>query len=248
VAHHVNNALTGVIANLEMALRLAPAEGEVVLFLRDSLTFALRAADAVKRIVAYACRRQHVPALEPVSLRCLAEEAAQRLRSRGQSGVRVRLNGASAGWVRGSEALVRAALDAIVDNALEALPGKGTITLTLRDDGARRWLCVSDTGGGLSAEARAHLFEPFYSTKASGHLGLGLALCREMIEAQGGSIRVVSINGQGTAVTLALPALELPDVADRTAPRHDSRQTTRNPHWSGAHLPTAHVSPPTSAT
>ncbi|MEM9701053.1 MAG: ATP-binding protein, partial [Planctomycetota bacterium] len=69
---------------------------------------------------------------------------------------------------------------------------------------------VKDTGAGIPREALPKIFEPFYSTKtlgdeAGGGTGLGLPLCRDVIEAHGGRIRVDSAVGHGTCFTLKFP-------------------------------------------
>jgi signal transduction histidine kinase len=66
---------------------------------------------------------------------------------------------------------------------------------------------VRDTGPGVAPEVIAQLFEPFVTTKASGHLGLGLALCRELVRAQRGGLQVASVAGQGATVTLSFPSI-----------------------------------------
>ena len=69
-------------------------------------------------------------------------------------------------------------------------------------------ITVSDTGPGISPEITARLFEPFVSTKAEG-IGLGLSICRTIVEAYGGHISARSVLGQGTAFDVVLPlALE----------------------------------------
>ena len=64
---------------------------------------------------------------------------------------------------------------------------------------------VSDTGVGMDAEAVARIFEPYFSTKATG-TGLGLTIAKRNIELTGGTIDVTSAKGVGTTVTISLPA------------------------------------------
>jgi len=64
---------------------------------------------------------------------------------------------------------------------------------------------VSDSGPGLEPEARARLFEPFFTTKSSG-LGMGLAICRSIVEAHGGHIEMLRRDPPGTTVRIRLPA------------------------------------------
>ena len=102
----------------------------------------------------------------------------------------------------------------LILNARQAMPDGGLLTFTLRDDeaGDTAELAVRDTGPGIAREALPRIFEPFYSTKAGpaangagGGTGLGLPLCRDVLEAHGGRIRVESALGRGTCFTLKFP-------------------------------------------
>ena len=227
LAHHVNNALTGVVGYLELALRQAPPAGPVTDHLLAALRCAHQAADTVKRIVNFASRAPAPEALAPLSLRELAEQAAERARLLAPPGVAVEVQAHGPAWVTASAHLTRTALDQLVRNALEAMPEGGRLTLRVEAKAGRHTLSASDTGAGLSAEARAHLFEPFWTTKPTGHLGLGLVLCREVLEAQGGALQLTAADGQGTTAALALPA-----VGESAAIRVDDRQgLPASPHW-----------------
>jgi signal transduction histidine kinase len=96
----------------------------------------------------------------------------------------------------------------LVLNAFEAMPGGGRLSLAVRlEDGALPpaiAVRVSDTGVGMSPEAAASAFEPYFSTKETG-VGLGLALVSRIVEGHGGSITLDSTPGQGTSVRLLLP-------------------------------------------
>jgi len=100
--------------------------------------------------------------------------------------------------------LIGRALTNVVDNALHAMPGGGTVTLTARTRGGQVELTIADTGVGMDEEALGHLFEPYFSTKAAG-TGLGLSIARRNVELNGGTIAVASDRGRGTTVTVRLP-------------------------------------------
>ena len=94
-------------------------------------------------------------------------------------------------------------------NAIDAMPDGGRLTIALRglSDPARLELVVTDTGTGIPADQLAAIFEPFVTTKAPGKgTGLGLAVVRSIVREHGGSIRVSSEVGQGTAFVIELPA------------------------------------------
>jgi signal transduction histidine kinase len=211
LAHNVNNALTGVVGCLELALRHCPPGAEAHPHLQNGLACAYRAADAVRRIVAFAAHTASAEPAGPLSLRAVAEHAAEHLKAEAR-GVAVGVSG-PAGWVRAREGLVRAALDPVLRNAVEAMPGGGELRLRVEEEAGRCRLRVEDTGSGVAPEVLPRLFEPFVTTKADGRLGLGLALCRQMVEQQGGAVEAASAAGRGTTVTLSFPALEPPALA-----------------------------------
>jgi len=101
--------------------------------------------------------------------------------------------------------LIGRALTNVVDNAIHAMPGGGTVTLRVQAVGDREVeLRIADTGVGMDEEALGRLFEPYFSTKAVG-TGLGLSIARRNVELNNGSIAVTSERGRGTQVTIRLP-------------------------------------------
>jgi putative PEP-CTERM system histidine kinase len=100
----------------------------------------------------------------------------------------------------------------IVTNAEQALGAKGRIDIAVAERHWRWDVTIRDNGPGIEPRALARLFVPFGSTKPSG-LGVGLYQCRRILEATGGSIVVESELGQGTTVTLGLPAAEIAEDA-----------------------------------
>jgi signal transduction histidine kinase len=208
LAHNVNNSLTGIIGHLELAMRDAAPVSTQSEHLQHGLTGAYRIAEVFRRLIGFAYRSAAPAPCEPVSLRWAASLAAARIEpAAARQGVSVALEGEDPAWVHGNARLIQAILDQLVLNALEAMPHGGKLAVRL-EGAVGGWfrLSIADTGMGLSADACAHLFEPFFSTKASGHLGLSLVWCREMAELQGGSLTVASTPGKGASVTLAFPA------------------------------------------
>ena len=105
--------------------------------------------------------------------------------------------------------LVARSLANIVENALHAMPGKGTLTIDSSADTDHVTLRLRDTGVGMDEDALGRVFEPYFSTKTTG-TGLGLPIARRNIELSGGSIDVESEKGAGTTVTVRLPVLASP--------------------------------------
>ncbi len=96
----------------------------------------------------------------------------------------------------------------ILKNAAEALEGQGgAIEITVSEEEAQVLVRVRDTGPGMEAAVQERLFEPFFTTKVAGKgTGLGLSMSRRIVERHGGSIEIESEPGEGTCVTVRLPA------------------------------------------
>lgn len=92
----------------------------------------------------------------------------------------------------------------LILNATEAMPEGGQLSMTACYDDGKVYIEFADTGPGISAEVQAHLFEPFYTTKAAGS-GLGLAVSHEIVANHGGELRVNSTPGAGATFTVMLP-------------------------------------------
>jgi signal transduction histidine kinase len=95
----------------------------------------------------------------------------------------------------------------LVTNAVDAMPQGGRLSLAARADDGQVALVVADTGAGIPADDLARVFEPLYTTKPRGKgTGLGLPIVREIVEAHGGTVRLDSRAGEGTAAVVLLPA------------------------------------------
>ena len=101
----------------------------------------------------------------------------------------------------------------LVTNAYQAMSYGGTLTIAARRDSKGVAISVTDTGYGISPEHMDQLFEPLFTTKARG-VGLGLAICKKLVEGHGGSIQVTSQPGEGSTFTIVLPAAPRCTVAD----------------------------------
>jgi signal transduction histidine kinase len=99
---------------------------------------------------------------------------------------------------------VARALANIVENALHAMPGAGSIRITSAVADGWVSIRVEDSGVGMDPDALARVFEPYFSTKTTG-TGLGLPIALRNIELSSGQIQVESERGRGTAVTIKLP-------------------------------------------
>lgn len=106
--------------------------------------------------------------------------------------------------LRGDATQLGTALDALVTNALEAMPEGGALEVALATDARGATLRLRDTGHGIPANALPNVFRLFYTTR-KGAAGMGLPLARQVVLAHGGTIRLESTEGQGTTATVQVP-------------------------------------------
>ena len=115
----------------------------------------------------------------------------------------------------------------LLDNALKYSPSTASVDLSVRRDGAWLVLSVADRGPGVPVSERARIFEPFYrppGVPADVHgAGLGLAIARVLVEAQGATLTYAERDGGGSVFTMRLPAIDVADVAAES-----ERRTTKS--------------------
>ncbi|WNS77385.1 ATP-binding protein [Bacillus sp. DTU_2020_1000418_1_SI_GHA_SEK_038] len=110
--------------------------------------------------------------------------------------------------ILGNEKQLKQVLINILKNAIESLyngaKDRKQITLALKKEASHAYIIIEDNGCGMTAETIEHIFTPFYTTKETG-TGIGLPICKKIIEAHNGSFHINSSAGKGTIMTLTLP-------------------------------------------
>lgn len=208
IAHEVRNPLA-IIKNAASGLRrreLAADDAETLLRILDDETDRLNRL--VNDLLAYA--RPVAPEPGDVDLRHLVMQAVELAAGGHQDSARVELElelEREVDRVAADEALLRHALINIVDNALQAMPDGGRLTITCRNiDEPRPAVAVDfhDTGEGMDTLVRSKARDPFFTTRTSG-TGLGLAIVDRVARAHGGRVEIDSRHGHGTTVSLVVP-------------------------------------------
>ena len=221
VMHDVNNALNPIVAAAHL-LQLHAGNPEKV---RD---YAIRIARAAETGAATASRvgrflRQDPIALAPgamIDLAAVTDEViamtrpiwAERVGGGSVMLNRVMSNGVMARAVAGE---VREALLNLIQNALDAMKGGGTLGVSVRRDRSSAIVEVHDSGHGMSDEVRERAFEPFFSTKGANGSGLGLAEVYGVMKRHNGRVEIDSEIGRGTTMRLVFPVA---DPATQTPP------------------------------
>ena len=100
--------------------------------------------------------------------------------------------------------MLKRALTNLTQNAIQAMPDGGQLTLRANHKGTRVFICIEDTGEGIPEEVKPKLFTPMVTTKSKGQ-GLGLAVVKRLVEALNGTVTFESQVGKGTKFIIELP-------------------------------------------
>jgi signal transduction histidine kinase len=218
VFHELNNALTPILNYAKLGLRNPdPTYRERAL--TRILEAGQRAAAITAGMLGLSRPGRDSDQRSAVNLNRLVEEVVL-LSSKDLARNKVRLEVQLMGrpFARVNPAQIQQVVINLLINARQAMPDGGVVTLRLAPDATGRLaeLSVIDRGVGIAPENLRRIFEPFFSTKTGpdasglGGTGLGLAVCRDIVEAHHGRIRAESRLGQGSTFTLVLPTCPPP--------------------------------------
>ncbi len=216
VCHELNNALTPILNYAKLGLRNPDPEFHRRAF-EKILEGAERAASITGGVLGLA--RPRADQRSATDLARLAEEVIL-LTGKDLSKHRVHVDFRAEGrpHARVSPAQIQQVLLNLVINARQAMPEGGTVRVRVGTDASGRLaeVSVTDTGRGIAPADLRRIFEPFFTTKTGpdetgqGGTGLGLSVCREIVEKHRGRLRAESRLGGGTTFTLRLPTCQAP--------------------------------------
>ncbi|MFI5177782.1 MAG: ATP-binding protein [Vicinamibacterales bacterium] len=234
VVHDFNNCLTSILGFTELALGPLDEGDAFYNDLNSIRTSALDAAALVRRLQSLGRRNRDTDEREVVDLRDVARMMPTLARPRWMHlsqchGVSfdVAVDARPVPAVHVVVAEIRELLLNLLFNAVDAMPSGGRITITTRQaESGWAEISVADQGEGMSDEVQRRVFQPFFSTKGDHGSGLGLSVCQTIASRHGATLEVVSVPGQGSTFTLALPpaspgliAAVEPHQAGATRPR-----------------------------
>jgi two-component system sensor histidine kinase PilS (NtrC family) len=222
IAHEIRNCLNPIAGSVEVLQRELQVEGENARLLDLIVRESERLDRFIKELLDYA--RERPLRTEAVDAGTLAGESVELARRHPSATTAKRVAFEPSGakiWIQADLDQMKQVLANLLINALEAIEGEGTVSVTVRQDrraphgwgrpqGApRAVLEIVDTGAGIQPEDLEHVFDPFFSTKQGG-TGLGLAIASRIVERHGGHLEVESRVGVGTTMRLWLPQAERP--------------------------------------
>jgi two-component system, NtrC family, sensor kinase len=213
VAHEVNNPLTVILGPAEMLLQdLEPGDPrrQDVQTIREA---ALRARSVVRALSDFA--RPGTPELQPTDLADLVRRTTDLIRSPfAATRVMITESHDELPLIELDPHAIQQVILNVLTNALQAMPDGGSLQIGSTIRGSEAVVTITDDGVGMDETVAAQALVPFFSARRdAGALGLGLSVSHGLIESHGGTIRLISTEGFGTTVEIALPLAAI-DRAD----------------------------------
>ncbi len=217
IAHEFNNLLTPMVSYSQFAMATADKDEPDMALIRKALSKSYQASTKAGRICTsmLSLARGEPGAFGPVSVQSLVDEVLNVLaRDPQKDGIALRVQVSPGLTIHGDAVQLEQVLLNLLINARQAMLGKGG-ALTVKAAAMGVDLVrvqVIDTGPGIPAKLLPRIFEPFFTTKATvargepRGSGLGLSICREIVEHHAGRIDAESTVGKGTTFTIVLPA------------------------------------------
>lgn len=200
-AHEMRTPLAVITASSSQALARPRTEQEYVRSLSEIRSAAERASTGVNELLDLVRfdTGQAIPRLAPLRLDLLAEEVAASVR---EDDATIIAEPAEAVVVKADLALVRQAIENVVRNAARRA---GTVELTSRTNGRSGVVEIADDGPGFDPEIMATVFDRYQRGDRRGEVGIGLAIVKAIVEANGGTVTASNRDGGGASITIALP-------------------------------------------
>jgi heavy metal sensor kinase len=224
-SHELRTPLAVMRAELEVALRDHNRAADASEVLDSAAEEVARMSRIVDDLLTLAHRDENrlELLLETVDLGKVATGVAVQLRPLAEAaGVQLAVEAPAGAVVLADRARLSQVVTNLVDNAVKFTGAGGSVRVRVWEAGDRAGLAVADTGPGIAPEHLRRVFDRFYRldparSRARGGSGLGLTICRELVEAHGGRIWAESVEGAGSTFSLALP-IQPPALASKPGP------------------------------
>ncbi len=206
IAHEVKNPLTPIKLSAQLMRRAYEEKSDKFSEIFESgVDTVIQQTEILRRISSEFSSFGRVTRLRPEAVR-LAPFLSRFISSyRGAAGVEVVYEKGEDVTVTADREALRKVMVNVMENALEAMPDGGTVTVRYRRAGETGVVEIEDTGAGLTPEVQERLYEPYFSTKTNG-TGLGLAICQSLVREMDGEIILRNRDdGRGVKVIVILP-------------------------------------------
>ena len=236
IAHDFNNLLTGILGNIDLALRRLGTDEKAQGWLNNAIKASRRAQELTQQLLTFA--KGGAPLKQPIRVADLVNDSIRFILS--GSKVKYESDIPDDIWlVEADKSQISQVVQNITINACQAMPDGGTMRIRVKNvvigdgemvalsSGKYVKISFSDEGPGIEEKHLTRIFDPYFTTKETG-TGLGLTICYSIISKHHGLLKTESTLGVGTTFSIYLPALQsanqiISDEGADTAPRGSGR-------------------------
>ncbi len=208
IAHEIRNPITAA-KSLVQQMGEDPTSPDQVEYARVAVAELERVEKSISHLLRFA--REEDLQIGPVVMEDVLESALETFRDRAsRSAIKIVRHYDSEGRLQGDPEQLRRVIINLVGNAIDALEeadiDQPEIRVSMGENlaGSEIWIRVADNGLGIDREMRSQIFDPFFTSREEG-TGLGLALCRKIVDNHGGTIDIEGASGEGTVFILTFP-------------------------------------------
>ncbi len=203
VAHEIRNPLGAVRNAAYLLKRHISSDDQTLQKYLEIIDHEVATADLVIHDMLEMARAKD-PIMEPLDLAEIVREVFQRANRK--NSIQCQLSSTQDPYtVVADPGQLRQVISNLVNNAIQAIQGDGEIDVELTRENGHHLIAIRDNGPGIDAKHHHQLFDPLFTTKAKG-TGLGLTICRQIIERHGGTIELQDHDGSGALFCVKLPA------------------------------------------
>ncbi|MEW5816193.1 MAG: GNAT family N-acetyltransferase [Spirochaetota bacterium] len=205
IAHEINNPLCGILGTAEIMLDEMKGESALIEYTQDIIKYAQSAAEVIKELTNYSRKEEAETAR--INIVDVIEDSLK-LARRGMKfeQIDIRKFYSDSPIIEANQNELQQVFLNIIINAVQAMDGRGLLTIECRVEDWNGIITITDTGQGIEEKNLENIFKPFFTTKDPGKgTGLGLNIVHQIIYKMGGRIAVNSQPGRGTSFTIFLP-------------------------------------------
>ncbi|MCK4497977.1 hypothetical protein KAU25_02135, partial [Candidatus Bathyarchaeota archaeon] len=203
VGHDLRNPLTGIAVatyylKSKLKLKTSPKIREMLEFIEKDIEYSNK---IISDLLEYS--KEMKLERKEVQVKTVIEEAI--LLAKVPKNVQVEFASATSPKIKVDPGKMKRVFVNIIKNSLDAMPTGGKLTVEIGESAQWFTVAFSDEGTGLPEELMKDMWQPLFTTKAKG-MGLGLPICKRIVEAHGGEISIQSQLGEGTTITITIPS------------------------------------------
>ncbi len=205
IAHEINNPLGGILGTAEIIQDQLEKDSPLYELTNDIINYSMNAASVLKDLTIYS--RTEKDATNHVEIPFVLENSL-RMAERGMpfKNITIEKDLEPIPEVEINPNSLQQVFINLITNAVQSMPNGGTLSLSCKNDDFNARITIKDTGIGIEKENLDRLFDPFFTTKnREGGTGLGLSITHQLVTEMGGRIKIDSLIGKGTVVTIDLP-------------------------------------------